>query len=45
MQPAIVSAVLGHSNVAFTLDAYSQVDVGMTGAPADELDRALGGSA
>lgn len=45
VHPAIVSAVLGHSKVAFTLDTYSHVDVGMTGAAADELNRALGGGA
>lgn len=42
VHPAIVSAVLGHSKVAFTLDVYSHIDVGMTATAADELDRALG---
>lgn len=43
VHPAIASAVLGHARVAFTLDVYSHVDVGMTATAANELNRALGG--
>lgn len=43
VHPAIASAVLGHARVAFILDVYSHVDVGMTATAADELNRALGG--
>lgn len=43
VHPAIASAVLGHARVAFTLDVYSHVDVGMTATAAEEIDRALGG--
>lgn len=43
VHPAIVSAVLGHSKVAFTLDVYSHIDVGMTATAANEMNRALGG--
>jgi site-specific recombinase XerD len=39
----VVSAMLGHSTVAFTQDQYQHVLRGMTEAAADALDQALGG--
>lgn len=43
VHPAITSAVLGHSNVAFTMTTYQHVLDGMTARAASELDAALGG--
>lgn len=43
VDPKIVSAMLGHSTVAFTQDQYQHVLKGMTAAAADALDHALGG--
>lgn len=43
VDPKIVSAMLGHSTVAFTQDQYQHVLKSMTSAAADALDQALGG--
>ncbi len=43
IHPAITSAVLGHSNVAFTMNQYQHVVEGMTDRAAAALDEALGG--
>lgn len=40
----IVSAMLGHSTVSFTMDQYQHVLTEMTTAGADAMDAALGGS-
>ena len=41
VHPAIASAVLGHSSVAFTMDTYQHVTDGMTGEAAAAIDAAL----
>jgi integrase len=43
VHPAITSAVLGHSNVGFTMNTYQHVLDGMTAVAASELNQALGG--
>ena len=44
VNPALVSSVLGHADVGFTLTTYSHVDAGMSSVAADALDRAFGGT-
>jgi integrase len=42
VNPKIVSEMLGHANIAITLDTYSHVLPGMGDGLADAMDDALG---
>lgn len=45
VNPKVISSVLGHSSVAFTLDTYAHLMDDMDGTAADSMDDALGDSA
>ena len=41
VNPALVSAVLGHADVGFTLSTYVHISIGDTASAAAALDRAF----